>query len=324
MTAITSVAFPSSPNQLRRFDPPRDLKAVADLVALCFAGTLDDDGKRYIRRMYQAARHPGMLRWAALMGEQAPMPLVGYVWECEGKVVGNLNLMPVIDRRQRGYQLVNVAVHPSYRRKGIARALTQAALEYARKHRACRVWLHVRDDNPPAQNLYRGIGFRVRARRTEWHWNPDTFPPSTPAGAIVRQRKKSDWPQQKQWLRETYPLELRWGFSLDWNVVPPGFLPGLVNFFYPGRIRHWVVEVDRTLVGCLTWQAGGRFSDRLFMAASQGNEALVLRASLAPLISWAWRRPLTLDYPADKAAEIFQQLGFQLKRTLIWMSYTLT
>src|SRR3972149_2661349 len=107
-------------SQLRPFDLRRDLLPVADLVELCFAESLDADGRLYIRQMRQAAAGPGMA-----LGSATSMS--GFVWVEEGSLVGNLSLIPHHYGRRRLYLIANVAVHPDHRRHGIARTLTQAA-----------------------------------------------------------------------------------------------------------------------------------------------------------------------------------------------------
>ena len=60
MNAVTNLSRPISPTeQLRPFDVRRDMGPVADLVELCFADTLDPEGKRFIQRMRSAARNTG-------------------------------------------------------------------------------------------------------------------------------------------------------------------------------------------------------------------------------------------------------------------------
>jgi|UniRef100_A0A7C3Z336 ribosomal-protein-alanine N-acetyltransferase len=56
--------------------------------------------------------------------------------------------------------ILNLAVHPDYRRRGISRALLTAALEQARTQGAEVVWLEVRPSNEAALALYRSFGFR--------------------------------------------------------------------------------------------------------------------------------------------------------------------
>lgn len=62
----------------------------------------------------------------------------------------------------RARPLLNIhdlAVLPQHRRKGVARALLQAAEDYARRQGCCRVTLEVLDSNSGARELYRRFGF---------------------------------------------------------------------------------------------------------------------------------------------------------------------
>jgi ribosomal-protein-alanine N-acetyltransferase len=62
--------------------------------------------------------------------------------------------------------LLNLAVHPAHRRRGISRALLTAAMEQARSRGAAVVWLEVRPSNQAALTLYRSFGFEeVGVRR---------------------------------------------------------------------------------------------------------------------------------------------------------------
>ena len=147
---------------------------MADLVELCFADTLDQEGYNYLRQMRAAASSSSYWRLVDLVSERNSMPLNGFVWEEDGVVVGNLSLIPYAGLAYSYYLIANVAVHPEYRRRGIARRLTTAAIEQARRRRAQSVWLHVRAENNAANDLYRSLGFVERASRTTWHSKPDT------------------------------------------------------------------------------------------------------------------------------------------------------
>ena len=65
---------------------------------------------------------------------------------------------------------------PAVDRRGIARELTMAAMQRAREKHAQAIWLHVRDDNPGAIELYRELGFVERTRRTNWQALSGTTP----------------------------------------------------------------------------------------------------------------------------------------------------
>jgi ribosomal-protein-alanine N-acetyltransferase len=56
--------------------------------------------------------------------------------------------------------LLNLAVHPAQRRRGIARSLLTTALAKARDQGAAVVWLEVRPSNAAAQALYHSFGFK--------------------------------------------------------------------------------------------------------------------------------------------------------------------
>lgn len=65
--------------------------------------------------------------------------------------------------------LLNVAVRPEYRRRGLARRLLGAMLALGRRAGAEAVFLEVRAANEPAQALYRSLGFVAVGRRPDYY-----------------------------------------------------------------------------------------------------------------------------------------------------------
>ena len=63
--------------------------------------------------------------------ESASMPLTGYVWVEGERIVGNVSLIVFHHQRHKLNMVANVAVHPDFRHRGIARALTERADEKA-------------------------------------------------------------------------------------------------------------------------------------------------------------------------------------------------
>ena len=55
----------------------------------------------------------------------------------------------------------DVVVEPAYRRRGLARRVLSALLDWGAERGATTVWLHVQTDNEPAMTLYDGLGFTV-------------------------------------------------------------------------------------------------------------------------------------------------------------------
>lgn len=275
--------------------------------------------------MRAAARAKGNLAWAALRNPRANFPLSGFVWEEDGQIVGNLNLIHFFHQGRRLNLIANVAVHPNYRRRGIAQALTQAALEKTRKRRVQEVWLQARADNPVALKLYQQMGFTPQARRSTWLIQPRTLngePPPAGTGRVTI-RSRRHWPPQAAWLRANYPYDLRWHFPLKNRYLRPGLLGLVQRFFGEVQTRHWVAQHQRQLLGVLTWQSARAHADHLWLAAPPESEDQTL-AIVLPFIKreHLLRRKLALDYPADRATEALHRAGFELQHTLIWMKTT--
>ncbi len=150
---------------LRPLKVLRDLPQVADLIELCFHQTMDSDGENYVRAMRRAGRDSS---WMRSVENTSSLPLNGYVWEQDGRIIGNASLILFRHDQRRIYMLANVAVHPDSRHRGIGRAVTEQAINHARQHGADELWLNARDDNPDALDLYTDLGFREHSRRTQW------------------------------------------------------------------------------------------------------------------------------------------------------------
>lgn len=63
----------------------------------------------------------------------------------------------------------NVAVHPRFRRQGVARAMLADIIEGATKRGFRRMTLEVRKSNDPAQTLYRSLGFEICGLRKGYY-----------------------------------------------------------------------------------------------------------------------------------------------------------
>lgn len=66
-------------------------------------------------------------------------------------------------------ELLLIAVCPAYRRKGIGKALLDAAMASASDRGARHMHLEVRHNNEAAIQLYNEYGFRVIGRRTDYY-----------------------------------------------------------------------------------------------------------------------------------------------------------
>ena len=85
-----------------------------------------------------------------------------------GVVVGFCSFWRVVDE----LHINNLAVHPEFRRRGVARALLARVLADAARLGAVRATLEVRRSNETARLLYERLGFTVAAIRQSYYTNP--------------------------------------------------------------------------------------------------------------------------------------------------------
>lgn len=65
--------------------------------------------------------------------------------------------------------IVNIAVHPNYRRMGIGKKLIKFAIQLAKREGKREVYLEVRVSNVAAQMLYKKTGFEVFKKRPYYY-----------------------------------------------------------------------------------------------------------------------------------------------------------
>ncbi|MEI6289397.1 MAG: GNAT family N-acetyltransferase [Chloroflexota bacterium] len=320
MTATILVNTPAKTGSIRPLNPLRDLPSIADLIELCFSSTLDSDGRSYIEQMRRSGRDSIFLNWAPRVMETVSLPLSGFVWENNGKVVGNVSLIPFSSRGKKIYLIANVATHPDFRRMGIARQLTIAAMEKAREKKASAIWLHVRDDNPGAIKLYEELGFAERSKRTSWEAAQD-IPPLDLANRNIKitSRETRDWPVHRVWLSRSYPPSIDWYYSQTWEL----FKPGILNFIYRLMLEvntyQWAGHRGESLKAVLACQRTGR-GDQLWLSVSPDPDQELVTA----LLKYGRRylnpsRSLQLDFPASSLDDAIRAAGLTAQRTLVWM-----
>ena len=90
------------------------------------------------------------------------------VAEDNGRVAGYIGSQTVLDETD----MMNVAVHPDYRKQGIATALIVGLVEELRKMGSHSLTLEVRASNAPAIALYEKLSFVEIGRRKNYYRNP--------------------------------------------------------------------------------------------------------------------------------------------------------
>ena len=85
-----------------------------------------------------------------------------------GAVVGYVGSQTVIDTTD----MMNIAVHPDFRRRGIAQMLVEQLVAKLKARQSLRLMLEVRSSNMGAQALYEKMGFTQVGLRKNYYRNP--------------------------------------------------------------------------------------------------------------------------------------------------------
>ncbi len=88
---------------------------------------------------------------------------------CEGELaLAYGGMLCVLDEGQ----ITNIATHPDYRRRGLARQVVRALLDEARARGLVTVTLEVRESNEAAIALYESLGFVTVGKRPRFYTHP--------------------------------------------------------------------------------------------------------------------------------------------------------
>ena len=162
---------------IREFVLPGDLDILADVIPSSFQypenedwSIQDDEVESILDQMNGMKRIWPVIRLVQLIAPPMRDLMRGYVWEEDGKAVGVVN---VVRRGNTDQWLIgNVSVLPDYRRRGIARKLVEATIQYVQDRGARQITLDVIDGNVPAYTLYERLGFAHYTGHTELNYAP--------------------------------------------------------------------------------------------------------------------------------------------------------
>ncbi len=333
--ALTAAARTTEQAQggLRPMDPPRDLGAVADLVADAFAGELDDRARAALREMRWMAHLSPLIWWWARADPTFRDSFNGFVWEepsPRGKgrrVVGNVSLNRAPGDRRR-WIICNVVVRDEYRGRGIGRRLTEAAIAEAGELGAVGVVLQVYQDNLPALRLYTNLGFQEAAGETDLRLEAvksvaflDTpsyhFRPWRPVdGQAVYELARLVTPPEQQWLKPVQAGKYR----LSWWIRLGRWLADLVA---GRRVYRLVALKDDRLVAMLmvemAFRRGDHFLALLVHPDHAGQVEAVLISRALHMLNAIPPKPVgvTVEKGHTSTLKALQDYGFEEKRTLL-------
>lgn len=212
----------------------RDVPQLMRLLRLVFSPTLDADGRRALNAL--STKPVTLLRLNRLAGGLTP----GFVWEVDGTLVGNISIIPTKQRHRA--IIANVAVHPDYRRQGIAFRLMNTTLAYLRQHGVSTVMLQVDVSNTGARRLYEQFGFAWigatqlwRATSSQWETVRDD------SDLFIRPIKRSEYRQAYTVDTDCFASELHWPEPLQPDHYKQSWWQQLNNMLNGKQFEAWVI-----------------------------------------------------------------------------------
>lgn len=318
---------------VRRLNPLRDLAQVTSVIEEGFGPDLTEPGRRALKEMRFLSRLGPLLWWLVTASPDFREYHSGFVWLEEGQIVGSLHITrPGVYARR--WFISNMAVRVAFRGRGIARALMEAALAWARKQGGEEVFLRVRRDNVVALSLYKSLGFQPLCEAIDLRLA--RVPPvrkATRDEISLAPYHPNQWPQVRELARAGIPAKLRW--------------------LEPMRVTDFSLSLDRRLAdwwanlttGCKTWRLVAQHDQRIVAALAvktaghRGAHSLTLhihpdyRGEIEEMLVtealsrlWPHRDRATVVVLPVSYAEIvtvLKQYGFVEQRTLTLMRRSL-
>ena len=142
-----------------------DRESAQDLAPISIRGMVSSDVPAVIAILRES---PEASLWSENSVQECAIHGRAWVGETDGLVVGFLIGWVVADE----FEILNMAVGRSYRKRGIGSELVRHSLRQARKSGANRVHLEVRASNQPAIVVYKRHGFVTTGRRARYYQDP--------------------------------------------------------------------------------------------------------------------------------------------------------
>lgn len=321
---------------LRPMEPLQDLRGVADLIEEAFAHDLDRSGQNALRELRWLSYLKPMLWWMVMFGSEHDDFLSGFVWEEDGKVVGNITINRITPGSRR-WLISNVAVDRGYRGRGIARGLMYAAMELVKEYNGVSVSLQVRADNEPARHLYESLHFKELSGTSYFRLKPPflrNLPefPLLPGEVKLRPHhfNSADARQAYQLASTATPAEVQ----KEWPLRQSRFRLDsqeqfLSNFFHKliggGSAEYWVVENGQSFVATLNVKPGvlGK-PHQLELIVHPDWRGYLEKPLLGRVLKYLqrWHNSEAIVKHAsdhEEAIEAFRYFGFEHEQTLLWM-----
>ena len=325
---VTAPLQDQSKNGPRPINMNTDIPGILKLLELVFGASLDAEGRKMFAGNASALQSPAIL-WR--LNPAATKLSLGFVWEENGRIVGNVTVLST--ETPGRYLVVNVAVHPDFRRRGIARLLMKRVEKLVRQRQGNQILLQVVKQNNAAVELYNSLNYTTVGSMTNWtasvsrlrrlELNLNT------AGPPIRELKRHEWKAAYILDLQALHADLHWPEQLKPDLYKSGFWVRLMNLLNGRQAETWVATAaKKQLVGLATisseWGRSHEVAVRVH-PSWQGRLERPLLAKLIRRLQYLPRRNVQIDHPDDDELmnALLQEANFQPRRTLTHMRLNL-
>lgn len=306
-----------------------DLLQLADLMEVAFNDRMDDQSRRALQDMRLSSQF-GIL---GRINELALGINKGFVWVDDGRVVGNVSLVPANWPSHLGktWMIVNVAVLPDYRRQGIARELMIASMKHIKNLGGRRAILQVDYDNSGAVHLYENLGFvRERAFTT---WTRSSYTQSPPShnndSVFITHPRSGEWQAEYELAQSARPEKyggIGWERPLHIKYFRLPFWKRLLQIFtFSGTERLIVRDESEEEILATLWieRSIALTRTRLTFMQRPNTPFRYVDALFSTVLRRHHSSGFVVEHPHDDVVinDLLTDHNFRVKRTLWHMRY---
>lgn len=323
---ITVPVRAASGNGPRPTDLNRDIPQVIRLLELVFGRPMGNLGDQLLA---------GSLSQPAFLWRLHPVAAklgLGYVWEVNGRIVGNATL--ITSQTPGRFLIVNVAVHPDFRRRGIARALVHSLLGMVQERQGREVLLQVVHDNEAAISLYRSLHFQSLGSVTTWFvpaFRLRELEVSANDAPFIRELHQREWRAAYQLDQLAMPPELNWPDPLAADTYKHNIWRRLSDAINGRHAETWVTAVAGSKLSSMIaiwseWARPHQVRLRVHPDWRGQLERPLLAKALRRLHLYLPQRDVSLVHPADDTVvnRLLKEANFRPRRTLLHMRLAIT
>ena len=308
--------------EIRPIDIRRDMDAITELVDAAFSDDLEAQGTDIRTEFGMLKKLVPVIVVMRVFSETFRHIFDGFAVGDKGRMIALVNVSKSAPKSKR-WVIGNVATHPDYRRKGLARKLVTRAIEHTREQDADICTLEVRSANVPAYELYRSLGFVHFDSVSELKQEslPDVNPIRLDGGYTMRPMKLTETNARYDIARREVPADVQAFLPVSMTEFE---IPLMARVFDPiARLvqkeddHRWAFEHGGQLVGFMFLSARKiqKVTHHISMRVLPEHSAKLFEPMLTLAISILQKYPrnnvlMSVRSSYEGQLEVLKQYGF--------------